>query len=208
MYPISLKIVISTPIIRSAFLDLQFVKSADLKWTNDLGSTYKDLEEIKLFVVEFKQKNKGAELGEIEFQTIIQDHYQDMKKALEDVRRCFKIIDTGKDLGAQFTLSPIVNRLDTPYIHIFETLISWSRKGHKLSLYEYIALPLSRRYNRSIETIYQDHSTWDDECFMEMIRTIETYPDLREYAMRRWKTNYLEITKIDWVALRQYTQYA
>jgi hypothetical protein len=186
---------------------LKFTKEADLKWENDLGNSTNSAMEIASFLNKFKANNPSAKIGPIYFKAITENHY-DKNKALLDIQRCLEIIDLGKINGLQFAIDDLDNKLDTPYAHIVNTLISWSQKGYKLSLYEYIAQPLCRAHNNSIEGIYMNPKTWDNESFIAILRLLEDYPQLKQYAMRRWKDKLLEITKIDWDAVSRHTKNA
>ena len=203
---IPLKLVIDDPEISAAFLQLQFSKEANLRWENNLGHEIETANRIISFMRTFKSKNKGAKIGKIPFEPILLAHKIE-GNGYNDVERCMQIIDIGKTNGLELTVKMLTNRLSTPYVHVFETLSSWSNRGIKLSLYEFIVIPLVKRYNKKLQEIYMTPSTWADESFREMIRLIETFPELRVYATHRWKSKHLEITKIDWLLLKEHTQY-
>jgi hypothetical protein len=123
-----------------------------------LGHEIETANRIVSFMRTFKSKNKGAKIGKIPFEPILLAHKIE-GNGYNDVERCMQIIDIGKTNGLELTVKMLTNRLSTPYVHVFETLSSWSNRGIKLSLYEFIVIPLVKRYNKKLQEIYMTPST-------------------------------------------------
>lgn len=197
--PISLKKVVCDKRIRQKFLALEFTKNSKFKFWNDLGDTYEDAVQIVDFLTELKEHAPTTFVGEVFFDPVLGNHFKDKDDAWADLERCLKIINLGKENGFMLKINPLKDRFQTPYYTIFETISSWSQYSPKSALFEYIAFPTARKFNCTIEEVYMDSTKWDSAYLYDTMSTLyRRIPWIKAYCLRRWKNNFLEITKIDW----------
>lgn len=192
--PIWLSKVVRNKNIREVFMKLEFTQGTFFKFKNNLGDTIEDAMEVVDFLSELQEHAPTTFVGSVNFAPVTTNHYQDKDNAWYDFERCLKIINLGKEHGFELKIQPLENRLKTPYYTLFETLSSWTQNAYKLSLIEFIAQPVEKQFNCSLEEVYSDPIKWHNAVFYDMLQVLNARPNfIRNYAIKRWKDNDLEI---------------
>lgn len=198
--PISLKRLLNDRELQELFLSLHFTKDTRFQWKNNFGQTYEAAVKIIDFLDKLAQKTHSA-VGAPPFVPITGQHLLTTDNAWADLIRCLKIIAYGKQKGIAVKIDAVESRHDTPYIHLFYTLYSWTTKSPKMALLRFIALPLARQHKASVEEVYMRREWWSNEIFvawMDLLRQKAHDSEFIMWLLIEWKNKSMSIADIDW----------
>ena len=134
--PISLRKILSNPIVHQKFLSLHFSRGTKFRWKNDYGQDVAAAQDILNFLVELRQVT-SSDLGFVPFKAQTIQHSTKMDFNL-DLLRLMQIIGLFKQHKIRCLVVPPKSALDTPYYVFLKTISSWLQIFPQLSLVEFI----------------------------------------------------------------------
>lgn len=201
--PISIKRILSDVEIEKTFLELNFTVESRFEWRNNYGSSLEEALRIIDFIARLNERTTSF-VGVPRFAAITSDHFSDQNNALADLKRCLLIMAEAKKRKVPCEFKPLKTRLDTPYIHLFETIIKWSQKSRKMSLVEFAARPLMNNYKCSLEELFIKNEWWINESFCAIVALMVKMEEDLELFLIRWGKKSLPITKINMEMAKKY----
>lgn len=200
--PISLKRVLSNELITEKFIALNFTAESRFKWKYNLKPTRENDIRIIEFLDKLNQKTTSF-IGDLEIPIITGSHL-DREKAWGDFERALWIMYECKKRGLALKFQKLANRFETPYLHLFETIINWSETSIRTSLLEFIAIPSCIGHRCSFEELYMHHEWWTDEKFWAFLPIIKEHKEWLDYFLIEWKDKKLSAAAIDWAEIERY----
>lgn len=205
--PISLNYILSDKEITEKFLSLEFSKGSYLKFINDFGHEFEEVEKIIRFLRVIKDK-KEMNIKSIEINAVIYDHWSDNDNAVKDIRRSLKIVNLAKENKIRVLLKTPERRSETPYWAFFDIMDVWTKYTPRLSYVEAMLKSAMERLDLRWDEVINNSVKWITPRSRLLMFLMSSYPDMiTKYGLRRWGNEMLNPNHIEWASVLKYRNY-
>lgn len=152
-----------------------------------------------------RESRPNVRFAGMPFMAVTADHWESRDAALNDLERCFQIMDLAKRYKVPIKIISPRNRFKSPYWYYFEGFEIATTYFESYSYVEYMLHSTAKKFNIQWFEVINDPLKWGAPNVNYLLKLFTQTDWIERFGFRRWGDNFANKAYIDYSVLSKFT---